>query len=507
MGATLSRIVVPHPGLEPLAVEILYTAYSGWISSGLKKWNIDKIKLSDSYGKSLSHCKKDLVLESKIPVTMKLFPGDCNLPKEPEITTTEEIDPFFLTEPNRKIENVTVVTPVTSTPVTAKIAAKPTTATLRPKPTIPTSAPTTLMANNRTTEKISLVVDGFPAYVNDYNDSESAETNKIIIDAVAAESAVRSPQKNYTIKIIRKQEITEPILQPKSSGRNLKGEIDEPVLKAIEKVQIIEKTTEATSDFFKKSSVKPRGIDLRSMGDGCQNGIGGIDANCSKLWMRLQEMHPPPLGWNEFWGTAREPKTINRDHALFSPAFKRPRIDALPMTLQSKMAQHEKMKKFDSKSIQKFYGSLGNSFVDYPKNEDGSVTVQLFPQYLASILRQAEQYAKANFFGSVDINNKGKQNQDLHFVYKRNKTDGKVEGKRYSESVATPRDMGPPKNFFPRIYEYIEKGFESMKSLFGHFISRDSSTEANGNEVHLENERSNSGNTSVLNETRSELTE
>ena len=108
VGDILTRIIVPHPALEPLAIEIVYIAYSGWISSGLKKWNIDKIKLSDSYGKYLSHCKKDLVLESKIPVTLKLFPGDCNIPKELEIpTTTEEIDPFFLTESNKKNENLT----------------------------------------------------------------------------------------------------------------------------------------------------------------------------------------------------------------------------------------------------------------------------------------------------------------------------------------------------------------------------------------------------------------
>ncbi|XP_046382765.1 uncharacterized protein LOC124153560 isoform X2 [Ischnura elegans] len=54
-GGVLARIVVPHPVMEdgPVKVELLYTAYSGWISSGLAKWSIDKISLGDSFGKSL----------------------------------------------------------------------------------------------------------------------------------------------------------------------------------------------------------------------------------------------------------------------------------------------------------------------------------------------------------------------------------------------------------------------------------------------------------------------
>lgn len=52
VGEALSRIMVPHPVLqEPKKVQILYTAYSGWWSSGLNKWIIDKIILTDSFGK------------------------------------------------------------------------------------------------------------------------------------------------------------------------------------------------------------------------------------------------------------------------------------------------------------------------------------------------------------------------------------------------------------------------------------------------------------------------
>lgn len=52
VGASLSKMIVPHPALQSfIAVEILYTAYSGWISSGLAKWSIDKISLMDTFGK------------------------------------------------------------------------------------------------------------------------------------------------------------------------------------------------------------------------------------------------------------------------------------------------------------------------------------------------------------------------------------------------------------------------------------------------------------------------
>ncbi|XP_049846393.1 uncharacterized protein LOC126298898 [Schistocerca gregaria] len=88
-GESLARIVVPHPVLqEPNAVQILYTAYNGWWSSGLTAWHIDKIILTDSFGKSLSVCKKDLPLESGTPWILPLFPGDCNPPKEANDSTT-----------------------------------------------------------------------------------------------------------------------------------------------------------------------------------------------------------------------------------------------------------------------------------------------------------------------------------------------------------------------------------------------------------------------------------
>lgn len=54
LGSTISRMLVPHPALGiPIKVQLQYQAYSGWISSGLNQWTIDKVVLSDSFGKTL----------------------------------------------------------------------------------------------------------------------------------------------------------------------------------------------------------------------------------------------------------------------------------------------------------------------------------------------------------------------------------------------------------------------------------------------------------------------
>lgn len=71
-----------------LNFQITYTAYSGWISSGLVTWSVDKISVLDSFGKSLSVCMRGLVLESAKPVYLPLYPGECNVPLEVENTTT-----------------------------------------------------------------------------------------------------------------------------------------------------------------------------------------------------------------------------------------------------------------------------------------------------------------------------------------------------------------------------------------------------------------------------------
>lgn len=486
VGTTLSKIVVPHPVLQELnAIEITYTAYSGWISSGLKKWSIDKIKISDSFGKSVSICKKDLILESNVPVMLKLFPGECNLPKEkPESTTTEEIDPFFITESNNKIpENITVLKNQTS---------------------------------------VNKTVDGFPAYdinkeyynllynnVKGVNETLDKSESGVIIDAIVPKVSVQSsanniskPEKNYTLKIIRRNEITEPILQPKSISRDFKEEIDEPVLKAIEKVEILEKKSDTVED-DKRSAVRPRGIDLGNFG--IENRIDGNYTN--KQWVPSVELFPPPLGGKQSWETTREPKTVNYRNSLKTivpPPLQKSQRNDLPsfvMTLQNKMFH------FGNKTVAKGNGSRSldgsgskvyvpnsNPYANFPKNEDGSITVQLFPQHLAAILKQAEQYAKMSLFSPLDIfskSNKLKQNRNRTSVNEKRSSvnqsrnesrleEKKDEGRKIDrEPVATPRNIdSKPKNLLPRIYEYFEKGLENVRSLFGIRDSQESVKES-----------------------------
>ncbi|KAK9303436.1 hypothetical protein QLX08_004916 [Tetragonisca angustula] len=89
VGSILQKIVVPHPAISTVeAIEIKYTAYSGWISSGLVSWGIDKVAIVDSFGKTLSVCKKGLSLESGKPVFLPLFAGECNVPAESDNSTS-----------------------------------------------------------------------------------------------------------------------------------------------------------------------------------------------------------------------------------------------------------------------------------------------------------------------------------------------------------------------------------------------------------------------------------
>ncbi|PBC32093.1 Pancreatic lipase-related protein [Apis cerana cerana] len=93
VGSVLQKIVVPHPAISDVeAIEIKYTAYSGWISSGLVSWSIDKLAIIDSFGKTLSVCKKGLSLESGKPVYLPLFSGECNVPSESDNSTSPTLE-------------------------------------------------------------------------------------------------------------------------------------------------------------------------------------------------------------------------------------------------------------------------------------------------------------------------------------------------------------------------------------------------------------------------------
>ncbi|TMW42475.1 hypothetical protein DOY81_012446 [Sarcophaga bullata] len=100
-GDIVSKIIVPHPALGfPTTLSLNYKPYSGWLSKGLPHWDIDKVVLTDSYGRSYSLCKPNTKLSSGAPVRFKLKPGNCELDNQDEYgaftskpsTTTEVPD-------------------------------------------------------------------------------------------------------------------------------------------------------------------------------------------------------------------------------------------------------------------------------------------------------------------------------------------------------------------------------------------------------------------------------
>ncbi|KAL5277521.1 hypothetical protein ACFFRR_002631 [Megaselia abdita] len=111
-GDIVSKIVVPHPALGfPTNLSLQYKSYSGWLSKGLPHWDIDKIVLTDSFGKSHSLCNPSLKLISGQPVRLSLLPGDCELPTQTDYdyssdygteasggTSTEGIDKLDVNE-------------------------------------------------------------------------------------------------------------------------------------------------------------------------------------------------------------------------------------------------------------------------------------------------------------------------------------------------------------------------------------------------------------------------
>ncbi|XP_030378323.1 uncharacterized protein LOC115626947 [Scaptodrosophila lebanonensis] len=84
-GDIVSKIIVPHPALGfPTTLSLHYKSYSGWLSKGLPHWDIDKVVLTDSFGRSHSLCKPSTKLSSGSPVRMKLQPGNCELDNQDE---------------------------------------------------------------------------------------------------------------------------------------------------------------------------------------------------------------------------------------------------------------------------------------------------------------------------------------------------------------------------------------------------------------------------------------
>lgn len=50
-GSILQRIVVAHPALtNPIKINLKYTAYQGWLYSGISRWSMDRIVITDARG-------------------------------------------------------------------------------------------------------------------------------------------------------------------------------------------------------------------------------------------------------------------------------------------------------------------------------------------------------------------------------------------------------------------------------------------------------------------------
>jgi len=96
-GAKIEKLIVAHPALDdPIEIQILYIAYEGWIYSGRYQWSIDKLTITDGFGKKRSFCKEQgELLPSGIPVAGKLKIGDCisSSPPFPKPEFTEKFSP------------------------------------------------------------------------------------------------------------------------------------------------------------------------------------------------------------------------------------------------------------------------------------------------------------------------------------------------------------------------------------------------------------------------------
>ncbi|XP_072386685.1 uncharacterized protein [Diabrotica undecimpunctata] len=207
LGESISRMLVPHPILsQPVQIEILYTAYSGWLSSGLTQWRINKVILMDSFGKTSSVCKKSLILESGKPVLLPLYPGECNIPT----SDYEAEDRIHILDDN-------------------------TTSTTKTSSFIPTQVVKEgiIDKNNNSSDKDNI---SFKNAMEFFNIPWTNDRENYVLDETESSRAFNTrPAKNgYNDGTIK--EIVEPILKPHSSKNarshdpNKEVEITEPLL-------------------------------------------------------------------------------------------------------------------------------------------------------------------------------------------------------------------------------------------------------------------------------------
>ncbi|RXG62155.1 hypothetical protein Avbf_10308, partial [Armadillidium vulgare] len=81
-GSRTVAIIVLHVAISNINnVQVRYTSYRGWISSGFNRWAIDKLSIMSSSGNIQSFCHRGLTMESGQTMVFPLVPGDCN-PRE-----------------------------------------------------------------------------------------------------------------------------------------------------------------------------------------------------------------------------------------------------------------------------------------------------------------------------------------------------------------------------------------------------------------------------------------
>jgi len=54
-GTQIEKLIVLHPNLDPIKAQLLYESYNGWIYSGRPHWRVDKVIMSDGFGKKVEN--------------------------------------------------------------------------------------------------------------------------------------------------------------------------------------------------------------------------------------------------------------------------------------------------------------------------------------------------------------------------------------------------------------------------------------------------------------------
>ncbi|XP_017869804.1 PREDICTED: uncharacterized protein LOC108618343 [Drosophila arizonae] len=230
-GDIVSKIIVPHPALGfPTTLSLHYKSYSGWLSKGLPHWDIDKVVLTDSFGRSHSLCRPSTKLSSGSPVRMRLQAGNC------ELDNQEDYGAYTTTQPPASLSASTDA-PVADSSVqeTGLSASVDGVESVKQRKDIFNLGTSFKLAENQTypldqTDELPwqpiLVGNSLD---KDNNEAEAAESSRSLSDAL-------SPGQQPAA------EIFEPVLKDRrlavNRGRNLHelhasaGEIVEPVLKA-----------------------------------------------------------------------------------------------------------------------------------------------------------------------------------------------------------------------------------------------------------------------------------